>query len=143
MGEVNKSNVSRRGLVAAGAATIAAAPVLAAGGVGIGRMLSRPPESWSYSEWRGYVGSSFKLLGENGWVTARLDSVQSAANVGKRPRDLARAFGFTARFSTPLSAAPAGNATYELSQGALSAGSLFLVRRADTDKAAQLAAFFN
>ncbi|HWK34797.1 hypothetical protein [Sphingomonas sp.] len=131
--------ISRRGMViAAGATAIAAAPAM-----GIIQQVTSPPyEAASFAQWRRRAGSVLRVLGEDGWVPITVAGVEQLANVGTRPRDLQRAFGFLVNFTTPAESAPAGNRTYEFSQG-LTGGSLFLVRRADSADGAHFTAAFN
>lgn len=131
--------ISRRGMVvAAGATAIAAGPAM-----GLIQQATSPPyEAASFAQWRRRAGSVLRVLGEGGWVPITVAAVEQLANVGARPRDLPRAFGFVVNFTSPIDAAPAGNRTYEFSQG-LTGGSLFLVRRADGEGVAHFTALFN
>lgn len=99
-------------------------------------------ERGAMDEWRGQLGTSFSVDGENGATSLKLVKVHPLNSKGRRPSELGRDRAFAAVFEAEGSA-PAGDRTYALAHDAHGTVDVFMTAANRAGAKMRLEAVFN
>ena len=148
-------NMRRNLLLALGAGSIGAAAVAAPKlGLNLKKGGSKHVFSWwerlfvslehgSVSEWRGVVGQTFTIEGENGPVAAKLAELKLLPSAGSRPASCGRKQAFALSFETAAGQTPAGDRAYRVLHKSFPPLNIFVGAPSEAAKGMKLLAVFN